>query len=39
MTEFEKLTYILFAIATPAFIAFEIWYFRKRKHDRDAHGK
>ena len=39
MTEFEKLTYVLFAIATPLFIAFEVWVYRKRKHNRDAQGK
>ena len=39
MTNFEKLVYIMVAIATPAFIAFEYWYFRIRKQNKDAHGK
>lgn len=39
MTNMEKLAYILFAVTTPVFIAFQIWIYRKRKHKRDAHGK
>ena len=40
MTNMEKLAYILLAVTTPLFIAFQIWYFRnKRKHGRDGHDK
>ena len=39
MTEFEKVVYIVFAIATPLFIAFEIWFFAQRRRERDARGR
>ncbi len=32
MTDFELAIAIMLAITIPAFIVFEIWYFRRRKH-------
>jgi hypothetical protein len=36
MTKLDVVVYVLFAIATPLFIAFELWYWRQ-KHRRRQH--
>ncbi len=39
MTPMETALAIIFSVAFPAFIAFEIWYFKFRKRKADLSGK